>query len=252
MCVTLTGPLQRNLVQLVIWSPAKICAPWDDSIHGWGVATSLNLPSTCAIVSDKQAQRLPPKSIITWFLKRISCLWKHWNLISLHMSHLGSVHSIISVTQPGCVAYWQVLSARRQAGPSTAQKHSLLGQQFPSQIRYIRIACVHAHSVVSDSLWPHSLPPPMFLCPWNFPGKNTEKVYHFLHHGIFSTQGSNLHLSCLLALVGGFSTTELPGKPRTAWTPAKNTDARSPPQKSWIQILGRRIPGICILTSIQK
>lgn len=49
MCVT-TGPLQRNPEQLVIWSSAKICAPQDDSIHCWGVAMSLNLPSTCHCV----------------------------------------------------------------------------------------------------------------------------------------------------------------------------------------------------------
>ena len=34
------------------------------------------------------------------------------------------------------------------------------------------------------------------LCPWNFPGKNTEVFFleYFLLQGIFQTQGSNLHL----------------------------------------------------------
>ena len=36
------------------------------------------------------------------------------------------------------------------------------------------------------------------LCPWNFPGKNTGVSCHFLHQGIFLTQGSNLCLSHLL------------------------------------------------------
>ena len=32
------------------------------------------------------------------------------------------------------------------------------------------------------------------LCPWDFPGKNTEVGCHFLLQGIFPTQGSNLCL----------------------------------------------------------
>ena len=44
------------------------------------------------------------------------------------------------------------------------------------------------------------------LCPWDFPGKNTEVGCHFLLLGIFLTQESNL---CLMfpALAGGFFTT---------------------------------------------
>ena len=36
------------------------------------------------------------------------------------------------------------------------------------------------------------------LCPWSFPGKNTEAGCHFLLQGIFLTQGSNLSLWHLL------------------------------------------------------
>ena len=36
------------------------------------------------------------------------------------------------------------------------------------------------------------------LCPWDFPGKNTGVVCHFLLQGIFLTQGLNLSLLCLL------------------------------------------------------
>ena len=32
------------------------------------------------------------------------------------------------------------------------------------------------------------------LCPWDFPGKNTEMGYHILLQGIFPTQGLNPHL----------------------------------------------------------
>ena len=39
---------------------------------------------------------------------------------------------------------------------------------------------------------------PPALCPWNSPGKNTEVGCYSLLQGICSTQGSNLHLLCLL------------------------------------------------------
>ena len=37
-----------------------------------------------------------------------------------------------------------------------------------------------------------------FLCPWDFPGKNTEAGCHFLLQRIFPTQRSNPRLLCLL------------------------------------------------------
>ena len=47
-------------------------------------------------------------------------------------------------------------------------------------------------SVMSGSLQPHGLQPTRALCPRDFPGKNTGVGCHFLPHGIFPTQGSNL------------------------------------------------------------
>ena len=44
----------------------------------------------------------------------------------------------------------------------------------------------------------HELLPSRFLCPWNFPGKNTGVGCNFLLQGIFLTQGLNLHLLHLL------------------------------------------------------
>ena len=38
----------------------------------------------------------------------------------------------------------------------------------------------------------------MLLCPWDFPGKDTGMSCHALLQGIFSTQGSNPCLLCLL------------------------------------------------------
>ena len=56
--------------------------------------------------------------------------------------------------------------------------------------------CVCASfSVMSSSLWPHSLQPTRLLRPWDSPGKNTGAGCHFLLQGIFPTQGSNLCLS---------------------------------------------------------
>ena len=51
-------------------------------------------------------------------------------------------------------------------------------------------------SAVSYSLWPHD--PTRLLYPWDFLGKNTGVGCHCLLQGIFPTQGSNLHLLCLL------------------------------------------------------
>ena len=46
---------------------------------------------------------------------------------------------------------------------------------------YLTYACLVA-SVMSDSLWTHGLQPARLLCPWDFPGKNTEVGCHFLLH----------------------------------------------------------------------
>ena len=43
-------------------------------------------------------------------------------------------------------------------------------------------------SVMSDSVRPYGLWPSRLLCPWNFPGKNTEVGYHALLHVIFPNQ----------------------------------------------------------------
>ena len=56
-------------------------------------------------------------------------------------------------------------------------------------------ACMRVCSVMSDPLQPHELWPTRLLCPWDFPGKNTGVVCHFLLWGIFPTEGLNM---CLL------------------------------------------------------
>ena len=54
-----------------------------------------------------------------------------------------------------------------------------------------RFHFVHMFSVASDSLWSYGLSAARLLCPWDFPGKNTEVGCHFLLQGIFPTQGLN-------------------------------------------------------------
>ena len=54
------------------------------------------------------------------------------------------------------------------------------------------------HAQSCPTLRPHGLQPTGLPCPWDFPGKNPGAGCHFLLRGIFPTQGSNLHLLCLL------------------------------------------------------
>ena len=56
----------------------------------------------------------------------------------------------------------------------------------------------HAHSVVSALCDPVDCSPPCSSVHGIFAGKNTGVGCHFLLQGIFPTQGSNLHLWCLL------------------------------------------------------
>ena len=76
-------------------------------------------------------------------------------------------------------------------------------RQIPHQLTYQHStnfwgSCLHACSVVSNSLRPHGLWPTRLLCPWHFPGKTTGVGCHVLLQGIFSTQGLNQHLLWLL------------------------------------------------------
>ena len=50
--------------------------------------------------------------------------------------------------------------------------------KLDSYLTYARLVT----SVMSDSLWSHGLQPARLLCPWDFPGKNTEVGCHFLLH----------------------------------------------------------------------
>ena len=58
--------------------------------------------------------------------------------------------------------------------------------------------CMNTCSVMPNSLQPLELLPIRLLCPWDFPGKNTEVGCHFLLQMIFLIQGSNPHFQHLL------------------------------------------------------
>ena len=68
-------------------------------------------------------------------------------------------------------------------------------------------------SVKSDSLQPHGLQPTRLLCPWDFPGKNTEVGRHSLLQGVLPTQGLNPGLLHAVR----FLPPEPPGSKRTLW-----------------------------------
>ena len=70
-------------------------------------------------------------------------------------------------------------------------KNQLIGANQNTQ------SCVHVQScpTLCDS---NGLQPTRLLCPWGFPSKNTGVGCHFLLQGIFTTQGSNPCLLCLL------------------------------------------------------
>ena len=67
-------------------------------------------------------------------------------------------------------------------------------------------------SLVSDCLQLHGLQPTTFLCPWDFPGKNTGVGSYFLTPGHLPNPGIEPASPVSPALAGGFLITEPPGK----------------------------------------
>ena len=98
-------------------------------------------------------------------------------------------------------------TAAHQAPPSlgfSRQEH-WSGLSFPSP-RHESEKWKWSRSVVSDSSWPHGLPPTRLLCPWDFPGKSTGVGCHCL-----------LHLLCRYEKIfakGLQSTFQMQNKPR--------------------------------------
>ena len=70
-------------------------------------------------------------------------------------------------------------------------QHLLCARYRSSCFGYVMVVYLLSRVLL---LWSHGLQPAGFLCPWDFPGKNTGVGCHFLLQGIFLTQGLNLHL----------------------------------------------------------
>ena len=96
-------------------------------------------------------------------------------LLSTHLWHLGG-HA------------WTSTSWLGSSKPPQEITISAYLSIYPSSID------IHWHqskSISHSVVWLHGLWPTGFLCPWNFPDKNTRVVNHSLLQGIFLTQGSN-------------------------------------------------------------
>ena len=89
--------------------------------------------------------------------------------------------------------------------------------QVEHSMKMLLCACVLNHfSRVRLFVTPMDCSPIRFLCPWNFPGKNTGVGCHALFRGIFTTQGSNLRLLRVLHWQVGSLPLAPPGKPKDA------------------------------------
>ena len=101
----------------------------------------------------------------------------------------------------------EVSSSHQFIGPLFFPKYfAFFMQNYPSsilktwemnsnqEVSYVKWIESVSRSVMSDSLRGHGLEPIRFLCPWNFPGKNTGVSCHFLLQRIFPTQGWKLGL----------------------------------------------------------
>ena len=96
--------------------------------------------------------------------------------------------------------------------PHTLLMLSLQSQHCHSSVGSMHVCLCQLLSCV-NSLWSFGLQPTRLFCPWDFSGKNTRVDCHFLLQGVFPTQGSNLHLLCLLHFRWIFLSAEPSGKP---------------------------------------
>ena len=128
--------------------------------------------------------------------------------------HLDAVeHESFVRIQSSLVNYDSKLVSQTiwQSLPWSAQKKYLTITTSISICSSLHVdVCLHACSVMSDSLLPHGLWPVRLLCPRNSPGKNTRVGSHFLLQGIFLTQQLNLSPLRLLFWQVGSLTAEPP------------------------------------------
>ena len=135
------------------------------------------------------SKRGPPSSISILVLQSQTALYSvvKWLLLItiIYLSHCLFLNLFLCGQLQSRLRL-RVLSCHRSQQSTRKRRHT---------------SSVLSHSVVSSSL----LQPTKFLCPWNFPDKNTGVVFCFLLQGIFPIQKSNL-ISCVYCIAGGFFT----------------------------------------------
>ena len=87
----------------------------------------------------------------------------------------------------------QVPSSGSGMDPTPASTGRARAPSTSSVALSVEFCCCYclAAKLCPTVLQPHGLQPVRFLCPWDFPRKNTEVGCHFLLQGIFSTPGLN-------------------------------------------------------------
>ena len=164
--------------------PNPIPVPYGDGCTatehpgGWSGRGEVFCVPGCSVVSNPlQPHGLQPARLLCqWdFPGKNTGVGCHFFLQGIFLTQGSNPHLL-------CLLHWQAGSFTTGAtweAPWEVLKPSLL---------------LFSRSVVSDSSQPHGLQPARLLCPWNFLGKITGVVCHFLLQATFQTQGPNLYL----------------------------------------------------------
>ena len=111
----------------------------------------------------------------------------------LHSSQENKNSFLLKIGGKNLYTYWQSENALF----FFSEQYNV--QPFEKVLQTVCVCvCMLSCSVISDSLQPHGLYTTKLLCPWDFPGNNTQVGSHSLLQCIFLTQGSNL---CVLHLL---------------------------------------------------
>ena len=122
-------------------------------------------------------------SLYSGFYSSQDCSLSEYRVKSTFLVPL-SLKQVYSPTEVFClfVLFWVYIPSNQE-----------LNKKYKGFLLYIHAASfgLQVCSVMSDSLWPCGLGSARFLCPWDFPGKNTGTHCHLLLQQIFLIQGSN-------------------------------------------------------------
>ena len=113
--------------------------------------------------------------------KNVLSCWKSFSSFPLYLTNTHThTHSNLYHSVPGQVD----LSSSSFSSPIGGHLHASIQSLQPSFWSLVK----WSHSVVSDSLWPRGLQSARLLCPWDFPGKNTEVGFQSLPSGSFQSR----------------------------------------------------------------